>query len=143
MNNHNRYILAIDVGERRIGLALASEIARLPAPFATIDTSKTDNIMQTLAEIIRVENIAVIVVGLPRNLNGNETQQTKVARKFAKQLASITDAPIVMQDEAATSLEAERLLKNRGTNYQKEDIDSQAAAIILQDYLNNTVRLTA
>lgn len=131
----NRYALGLDVGERRIGVALASQIAKLPAPLTTIDRTKTTDVVGDIQRLIQKHDVSVVVIGLPRSLEGNETDQTAYTRAFAKELGERIDAPIVLQDEAGTSLEAETLLKSYQKPYEKGDIDAMAAVLILRDYL--------
>lgn len=137
------YVLALDVGERRIGVALASRIARLPAPYGFIDRSKTEDVIKDIQKIVTEQEVDTIVVGLPRGLEGQESAQTQSVRSFAAAIEKNIKLPIVMQDEAVTSVEAENRLKNRGKPYSKGDIDAEAAAMILDDYLNSSVERTA
>ena len=132
----NKYVLSLDVGERRIGVALASNIARLPAPLMTIDRNKEPDVFKLIAQVVEKEQVEVVIVGLPRGLEGQETTQTVASRIFASKLGESLSIPIVMQDEAGTSVEAERVLKQRGKPYEKSDIDAEAAVIILRDYLH-------
>ncbi len=141
--NNNSYVLALDVGGRRIGVALASMVARLPAPLETIDREKVTDVFGHIDSIARTQQVGVIVVGLPRGLDGQETAQTAETREFAKSLQDKTEAAVVMQDEAGTSVEAEALLVQRGKPYKKGDIDAEAAALILRDFLNTQARQTA
>lgn len=123
-------ILALDVGERRIGVAIASIVTRLPRPLTTIIQSET--VMGDIATIIRDHHVTTLVVGLPRSLSGDETQQTASVRSFAAQLPL---QPVYFQDEALTSRQAEAELRQRKTPYVKEDVDALAATYILEDYL--------
>lgn len=123
-------ILCLDVGERRIGVAIASTIARLPRPLTTLE--HTDHVQQDIQQLMANEDAAVVVVGLPRNLSGEDTAQTQYVRDFAGTLANVT---IVFQDEALTSRKAEAELRQRGKPFEKGDIDALAATIILEDYL--------
>ena len=125
--------MALDVGEKRIGVALASAVARLASPYATLEN--TTGVWEEIESIISREAVDTVVVGLPRNLSGQETQQTHYARNFANKLAGVCDANIVLQDEALTSKQAERELRDRGGDYKKSDIDALAATYILEDYL--------
>ncbi|HSX45632.1 MAG TPA: Holliday junction resolvase RuvX [Candidatus Saccharimonadia bacterium] len=125
-------ILALDVGEARVGLALASISARLVQPFTTL---QREDVFDELEKIIKNEDVGEIVVGLPRGLDGQETAQTASARAFAKELEKRTDLPIHLQDEAVTSKKAEEELRARGKPYAKGDIDALAATYILEDYL--------
>lgn len=133
MTNSNGYILALDVGEKRIGAAIASPIAKLAQPHLTLDNS--EHIWNEMKGLIKSENISTIVVGLPRNLSSQDTKQTVYARSFAKKLEEITGITPVLQDEALTSRQAEAELRARGTTYAKGDIDALAATYILEDYL--------
>lgn len=123
-------VLCLDVGERRIGVAIASTTARLPRPLTTLDATK--DAPQAIQELVRNEDATLVVVGLPRNLSGDETAQTAMVRTFAQQL----DVPqLAFQDEALTSRKAEAELNQRGKPYAKGDIDTLAATYILEDYL--------
>lgn len=130
---HN--ILALDIGQRRIGAALANSLARLPSALVTLNNDAS--IWDQVDAIIKKENIGAIVVGLPRSLNGGETAQTRSVRDFAGELKRRTDLPIHFQDEALTSHQAEAELRQTDRAYDKADIDARAAVIILGDYLNS------
>lgn len=127
------YILALDVGERRVGLAVASTIARLPQPFKTLQ--RDESFWDNLKQVIAAEQIDSLIIGLPRGLDGQETGQTATVRAFAQELTSLIDLPQTFQDEALTSQKAEAELVARSKPYQKGDIDMLAATYILQDYL--------
>src|SRR3989344_8588833 len=122
--------IALDVGEVRIGVAVANSIARLPYPHTTLAHNQT--IYQQIADIIKNEDATVVVVGLPRNLSGDDTAQTAYVRDFA---AKISHDTVVFQDEALTSHKAEAELKARKKPYEKGDVDALAATYILEDYL--------
>lgn len=124
-------ILAIDYGSKRVGLATASSEARLASPLKTIQNS--EQLLSEIAEVAKTEAAELLVVGLPRGLEGQETSQTGLVRAFSRELADYTGLPVALQDEALTSLEAEKQLKKG----KKSDVDSLAAAIILDDYLSN------
>ncbi len=126
------HILALDVGSKRIGLALASGIARLARPLTTLDAD--GDVIDQLARIITDEKVEQLVVGLPRNLDGQETAQTASVRSFTSQLEQFK-LPIHLQDEALTSHKAEAELAARGKAYNKADVDALAATYILEDYL--------
>lgn len=128
-------IMALDVGERRIGLAIASSASRLSSPFKTIVNS--DSVLVELGEIISQESINLLVVGLPRSLEGNNTSQTDFSRVFADKLKVSVDIPVYLEDEALSSVRAKNTLEDRGQDYKKEDIDSLAACYILDDFMNH------
>lgn len=137
------YVLALDVGDKRVGMAVASRIARLAAPHGVLVRDPQTDIYARIAETAREVEADTIVVGLPRDMKGQETEQTKSAREFAQALEKTVTIPVVMQDESVTSVMAEERLKQRGKPYGKGDIDAEAAAIILEDYLSLALERTA
>jgi putative Holliday junction resolvase len=132
-------IIALDVGEKRIGVAMGNSISRLPAPLMTLDNDK--KALQSLLELVGKHNANAIVVGLPRGLNGQETAQTRVIHEFIILLKENTNLPIYSQDEALTSKKAEKELKDRGVRYNKGDVDALAATYILEDYFRDNLGL--
>jgi len=133
MPTNNGSILDLDVGEKRIGLALASQIAKLPHPLVTLGND--DKFWTELRRLIAEETVEELVVGLPRGLDGQSTPQTAYAEHFASQLQAELDLPVHLQDEALTSTKAEQELQKRGKAYTKEDVDALSATYILEDYL--------
>lgn len=122
--------LAVDAGEKRIGLAVANSVAKLPRPLAVLFNDK--DIYKKITEIAQNENISKIIVGLPRNMSGEETAQSKFSRKFAGQLAEESALEVVFADE---SLSTERV---NNSTYKKDPsgyVDSVAACFILEEYL--------
>jgi len=130
--SHKKTFLALDVGEKRIGVAIGDDAVRIAMPYDTIEVDGTE--IQRIARIAVDENIDTIVVGYPRNQSGEPTAQTDYAVAFADQLKDIA-SHLEFQDESLTSVLAEQQLKSYGRPYSKGDIDARAAAIILQDYL--------
>jgi putative holliday junction resolvase len=127
------YILGLDVGEARIGLAIASTIAKLPRPLAIYENN--EQVFNRIAETIKNENISLVVVGLPRNMSGQETAQSRFSRQFAEKLAKNTPIKIVFSDESLSSVRAEDLAMKRSRN-PKRHLDDEAACFILEEYLN-------
>jgi putative Holliday junction resolvase len=136
--------LGIDYGERRIGLALSDATGLLASPWKTLPN--TADIPRAAAELIEeagrlvheADGLSAIVVGLPRRLNGEPTEQTARARQLGDLLASALDVPVVLQDERLTSHAADEILARgeRDWRARKKRVDAMAAAIILQDYLD-------
>ncbi len=126
-------VLALDVGSRRIGVAIASLISKLPSPLDTLP--RDGHILQSISKLIDDNSAVAVVVGLPRGLSGQETAQTVLVRKFAKELAKLVKVPLYLQDEAVTSKQAERELAERGVRYNKGAIDALSAVYILDDWL--------
>lgn len=128
----NEALLALDVGEKRIGVAVGDTGVRVAIPFDTIDVD--GNEIERIARLVVAENINTVIIGYPRNQSGETTQQTAYVEAFAARLTDIVPT-LVFQDESLTSVLAEQQLKSYKKPYQKGDIDAQAAAIILQDYM--------
>lgn len=132
MNQATNHILALDVGEKRIGVAQADTATRFPFPLTTVVVN--DMVLARLREIINEVSPLCLVIGYPRNQAGQPTQQTSAVEAFAEKLKTF-NLPIVWQDESLTSVLAEEYLKSHKKTYTKADIDAHAAAIILGDYL--------
>lgn len=128
-------LIALDVGTKRIGVAKADSKVRIAVPYPAVEVDEGQE-FKKIASLARAWDIDSFVLGLPRNSRGEETEQSRYVREFAKKLKrSIPTAKICFQDESLTSVEAEKRLKGRKKGYKKGDIDSEAAAIILQDFL--------
>lgn len=132
--DHN--ILAIDLGERRVGLALANGLARLPRPLTTLEQG--NSFWEQLEVLVKQESVTEVVIGLPRNLSGEDTDQTRLTRAFADELKQRLALPVYFQDEALTSHQAEAELKQGRHSYTKADIDALSATLILEDYLHSS-----
>ncbi len=122
-------ILALDVGTVRTGIARGSTFARLAEPLMSVETAK---LFDCLEKLIKEYEVGVVVIGLPRNLNGDDTDQTRWVRTWATDAKKHLRLPFYWQDEALTTQQAEAHSDNKG-----HDIDSKAAAIILQDFLDS------
>lgn len=132
---HNRdVLLGLDIGERRIGVAVGDLTVRLAAPLTTVTVDGSEG--EVLGALVRKHDITKLVVGLPRNQAGEQTKQTARVRAAVAFILEPLGVPIVFQDESLTSVQAEAELVNRRKPLKKGDIDAQAAAIILQDYLD-------
>ena len=129
-------IIGLDVGTKRIGVAKADTSVRIAIPngFVLVNGQEIPEILR----IARLNDTNFFVVGLPRSNDGNETAQSVYARKFADTLAaSMPGARIYFQDESLTSVVAEERLKKRKKNFEKGEIDAEAASIILQDFIEH------
>jgi len=125
-------LLALDVGEKRIGVALADSSVRIAIAYDTLDVDGSE--VEQIARLVVADNIDTVVVGYPRNQQGELTAQTAFVEAFVEKLQDIAPE-IVFQDESLTSVKAEELLKRQKKPYNKGDIDALAASLILQDYL--------
>lgn len=128
----SRTLVGLDVGEKRIGVSVADLGVRIAVPFTTIEVDGSE--IEAIAEIVIKEDAQTIVVGYPRNQQGEATAQTHYVERFAERLEDL-DRKIVFQDESLTSVLAEQQLIAHKRPYSKGDIDAQAAAIILQDHV--------
>ena len=124
-------IICLDVGEKRIGVAVADLGVKIAIPLTTIEVDGTE--IEQILRLYGNERAKTLVVGYPRNQQGETTAQTVYVEDFVRPLAEYVD--IEFQDESLTSIQAEERLKSRGHRYTKGDIDAEAAAIILQDYM--------
>jgi putative Holliday junction resolvase len=135
-------VLAVDVGARRIGLAISDISRTLARPLRTLTVrNASDGVDQVTAEIARLlaedDGLSTVVVGLPVHLDGAASEQTARVAAFIDALKMRIPLPIVTVDERLTSHEAERLLaeQTRDWRERKARLDAVAAAVILQDYL--------
>ena len=139
----NMRVLAIDVGKRRIGLAISDTSRTLARPLSVITVNgSADAVDRVASEIHRLsseeDGIATIVVGVPVALDGSSTEQTAQVAAFVEALKTRTPLPIATEDERLTSREAESRLAEgeRDWRVRKTKLDAAAAAIFLQDYLD-------
>lgn len=133
--SQNKSYIALDVGEKRIGVAVGDSGVRIAVPFDTIETDGDE--IERIAKLVIDEKADVVVVGYPRNQSGEATAQTAYVEEFAKKLTDIAPT-MVFQDESLTSVLAEQRLQSYKKPYTKGDIDALAAAMILQDYMEQT-----
>jgi putative Holliday junction resolvase len=136
-------ILGIDMGQRRVGLAISDPSGTLARPLMTLHvTSAADAVNRTAAEVTRLaaedDGLGAIVVGMPARLDGSPTTATPAAIEFVSALRQRTPVLVVTEGERLTSREAESQLavRERDWRKRKEQLDAVAAAIILQDYLD-------
>lgn len=124
--------MALDVGEKRIGVAVADTSVRIAIAYDTIVVDGTE--IEQITRIVGQESVDTVVVGYPRNQSGEPTKQTEYVEAFVERLDGL-DVELVFQDESLTSVKAEELLKRQKKPYEKGDIDALAASLILEDYL--------
>lgn len=136
-------VLGVDFGERRIGLAISDVSGTLASPVRAIDRRGSTNdavtlVLNVIDEMTRDEPIDLIVVGLPRRLNGDDNTQTPHVRAFAAALSARSGLTVDLQDERLSSREAEERLALREKDWRKRKtrLDAASAAIVLQDYLD-------
>ncbi len=122
--------LGLDVGAARIGVARVSAAARIPEPLITLQNDK--DFTDKLRNLINEYGADLLIVGLPRNMSGGETDQTRLTREFSKKVLEPLNVPIVFQDETLTSIAAESRPEALKKKYGS---DALAAVEILMDYI--------
>ena len=132
-------ILALDVGDRRIGIAVGDPTGLLATPIEAIDGERESFALDEVVRLIAEYEVEEIVVGLPLSLSGRPGAQARRVRRFAEALGHQSTAHVVFLDERYSSVQAERLLREtgKGPSRDKGRVDSAAAAIILQSYLDS------
>jgi len=134
-------VLAVDYGERRVGLALSDPTRTLASPLPTLLRRKGKrHPLQALAELAVEHDVGVLVIGLPLTLSGEDSPWTREVRDMGAALATRTGLPLHFVDERMTSVQAQRVVRGgglpRGEREKKERIDAAAATLILQVWLD-------
>jgi len=135
-------ILAIDYGEKRIGLALSDPMRMFAKPYETIANLSLEHIFTELDKVIKAQNVGTIIIGIPWSLEGTETDKTTETLEFIAKLQAQFDLPIIGWDERFSTSDANELLKEMGYNWKKarKVIDAMAACVILKRYLESNNR---
>jgi putative Holliday junction resolvase len=135
-------LLGLDVGEKRVGVAVCDETQTLARPLLTVKRASKREDFEQIAALCRAHAIEKVIIGLPRTLRGEEGPQAQRVRRYAAELQTALNLPIDFWDERFSSVEAEERLTAssrkpaRSLRPAKGAIDAAAAAIILQEYLN-------
>ncbi len=130
--------MSIDLGMVRTGLAICDKFEMLASPLEVIEEKNRKKLAQYINQKIVINKCDMIVLGLPKNMDGSEGESAIRAREFSDILKEFTSIPIVMWDERRTTISAQNYLNITDTRGKKRKkiIDSVAATIILQDYLD-------
>lgn len=131
-------IISVDLGKARTGLAISDKTGFLASPLCMIEEKSPTKVLEKVAQKVEENQAELIVVGLPKNMDGSEGDSAKNAREFAKNLSELTGIKTVMQDERGTTITAHSYLSQRDVKGKKRkaQVDIVAASIILQDYLD-------
>lgn len=131
-------ILAVDLGKARTGLAICDKSEMLASPLGMIENKNLDKVAEKIAEYAKERKVEMLIVGLPKNMDGTEGESAQNARAFAQQLNKLCNLPVEMQDERGTTITAHNFLNTTDTRGKKRKkvVDTVAATIILEDYLN-------
>ena len=131
-------VLALDWGRVRVGAALSDPLRTFASPYATFDAKPRAELLRRLQQVIDREEVILIVVGLPYNMDGSEGTSAQAAREFARDLEAF-GLPVVEFDERLTSFQAEQKLREIGRKPSKDKgrVDRVAATLLLQEYLDS------
>lgn len=137
-------IMALDVGDRRVGIAISDETQTLARSLTVLHRRSKAQDFETLAGLVREHVVTAIVIGLPLSPEGNEGQQARRIRRYAAALtealaAQGLDVPLIFHDESLSTVTAAQVLiaSGRTRRHRRRRIDATAAAVILQDYLGS------
>ena len=132
-------ILALDMGERRIGLALSDPTGLLASPIEALELDGHEPAHEVAARRASSMELSEIVVGMPYSMSGARGRQAGRVAAFVRELAGLVEVPVTTVDERLSTAQAEKLLRGQGveTSREKGRLDSAAAAVILQSYLDS------
>jgi putative Holliday junction resolvase len=133
-------VLGLDLGARRIGLALSDPLGEFAFPEGTLERRSLSSDLLALCELVRERGVGRVVVGLPLHMSGRAGREAEAARRFASRLAEASGLPVDLLDERWTSVEAERALRETGgrgrrARGERGRVDAVAATLLLRTYL--------
>ena len=131
-------ILALDHGTKRIGVAISDEMKMIAQPLEYIPAEPFAAFLERLKNLLREKEVELVLVGMPRNMDGSYGPAAEKVRAFADHLRAEVTVPLVLWDERLSSVQAQRMLREAGhkARRQKGKVDASAAAILLQSYLD-------
>ena len=131
--------MAIDLGKVRVGIAVADELAIFAHPRPYLDGRDPGRLVETLRTLAENEGVDRFIVGLPRSMSGDEGLPARRARQFAERLRRRTGIEVELLDERLTTKQALSRLRDQNVNLRRarEKVDSEAAAILLQQWLDS------
>jgi len=129
--------MGLDIGDRRIGVALSDPGGILASPFTIIERVGLQQDIEAIAGIARQQEVGRVIIGLPRSMDGTLGSQAGKVQEFVEELRGHLDVPVEFRDERLTSVTARRLLQRSGSRKGRGKVryDAAAAAVILQSYL--------
>jgi putative Holliday junction resolvase len=132
-------ILALDLGKKRIGLALSDELGITAQGLETLERRGRRDDIEDLRKLVNLRGVTKILMGDPLHMSGDASRQGEYTREFAGELERKTGLPVEFRDERWTSREAERTLRGSGVAHEKRKatIDRLSAVILLQSYLDS------
>jgi putative Holliday junction resolvase len=139
-NHASTRILALDLGKRRIGLAISDPLGVTAQGLDTLERANIRADIAELAGLITAKGVSLILMGKPLHMSGQEGRQVAWTRDFAERLNRATGVPVEFRDERLTTVQAERVLREGGVRLRKDrarSVDRLSAVLILQDYLDS------
>ncbi len=132
-------VLALDVGKKRIGLAVSDELGITAQGIETLERTRIREDLENLKQIAAHWKVQVLLIGRPLHMSGSESRQSEYTREFAERLQQHLDLPVIFWDERLTSVEAERTLRETGASLEqrKKAVDRLAAVLLLESYLGS------
>ncbi len=134
------HCLGLDIGDKRIGVAISDQLGLTAAGLETLHRKNIQSDVRAIDELAKRHSVVEIIIGLPANMDGSEGEQAQKVRSFGKKLARVTGLPIIYEDERLSTFTAIQTLTLLGvkTGHNRDLVDKQAAAVILQKYLDRT-----
>jgi len=134
-------VLALDVGERRIGVAISDPSGTIARPLQTLARGSREEDFAAIAALVAEHGVGLVVVGRPLSLNGTEGPQARRVARYAEALTATLPVPVTAWDERFTTVTAEEILRQTRRKKRrardKGEVDAVAAAVILQSYLDS------
>jgi putative Holliday junction resolvase len=139
MNVERRRILALDVGKRRIGLAISDGLGITAQGLPTLQRTTVREDLTNLADLCRERDVTLFLVGEPLHMSGDKSRQAQYIRDFAERLTERTGIPVQFWDERLTTVQAQRVLRESGISIEKRAraVDRLAAVILLESFLDS------
>jgi putative Holliday junction resolvase len=130
-------LVALDLGTKRIGVAVSDELQFTTRPLKTIERTGWKKLLLQIKQILADFDAVGLIIGLPYNFDGSESEMSQEARRIARNLSLSLDIPVILQDERVTSYEAKGRLWKEGVSGKEllKRVDNEAAAIILSDFI--------
>ena len=132
-------LVALDLGTRRVGVAVSDELCLSIRPIPSLQRTNWKRLVREVSDLVQRFDARGLVIGLPLMMDGSEGSAAQEARRLARNFQLTLKLPVFLQDERLTSLAAEEKLKENGIDVQllKERIDSEAASLILRDFISH------
>jgi len=130
-------ILGIDYGEKRVGVAVSDELHLFARPLKTLEVKDIPSLIEEVRSLVKEHEVIEIVIGLPKNMDGTLGFSAERVQQFVQLLGRALAIPIRMCDERLTSIQAQKILLPLSRKQRRERIDTTAAQLILQNYLDS------